>query len=91
MIIAALNFFVCLQGRSLSTELAPQRRTFRDPLPDQRPSLYFSKLPGSNMEFEECRELLAGMVASVLPAGSRILRTSVTQIMTDAESKLIYF
>ena len=43
------------------------------------------------MEFEECRELLAGMVASVLPEGSRILRTSVTQIMTDAESKLTFF
>ena len=74
-------------GCSLSEELGSQRRTFSDLQPGQIPRLYISKLLGRNLEFEECREFLAGMVASVLPEGSRILKTSVTQIKTNPESE----
>ena len=39
------------------------------------------------MDEYECKALLNGMVASVLPEGSAILRVHVTQPKTDDESK----
>ena len=38
------------------------------------------------MDEYECKALLNGMVASVLPEGSAILRVHVTQPKTDDES-----
>ena len=62
-----------LQDGRFSTQ-----KSVEPPSPGQEPRLYFSKLPGSTMSFEECKDYLAALVSEVVGLDS-IVRVDVTE------------